>query len=106
MPTKMMLACVGLCVVAGLVPPAVRPVEGTIGSGREYHVSVRGDDTNDGSAVTPLRTISAAARLAQPGEVMANHDALGERLVHGHGQASAHLREPHQQQAQPVSESI
>jgi alpha-N-arabinofuranosidase len=37
---------------------------------REYHVSVRGNDGNDGSATQPLRTISAAARLAQPGDTV------------------------------------
>lgn len=73
MPVKMMLTCMGLCVVAGLFPPAVRPVEGNVAAGREYHVSVRGDDTNDGSAAGPLRTISAAARLAQPGDVITVH---------------------------------
>ena len=30
----------------------------TIASAREYHVSVSGDDNNDGSAVKPFRTIS------------------------------------------------
>ena len=39
-------------------------------SGREYHVSVRGNDTNAGSAETPLKTISAAALLAQPGDTI------------------------------------
>jgi len=38
--------------------------------GRQYHVSVHGNDANDGSASRPLRTISAAARLAQPGDVI------------------------------------
>ena len=34
--------------------------------GREYHVSVTGDDGHDGSREQPLRTISAAAARAQP----------------------------------------
>jgi len=39
-------------------------------SGREFFVSVQGDDSNDGSSLKPLRTISAAARAAQPGDVI------------------------------------
>ena len=36
---------------------------------REYHVAVTGNDRNGGSPREPLKTISAAARLAQPGDV-------------------------------------
>ncbi|HEU0140625.1 MAG TPA: right-handed parallel beta-helix repeat-containing protein [Bryobacteraceae bacterium] len=36
----------------------------------EYHVSVNGHDSNDGSSSKPFRTISAAARVAQPGDVI------------------------------------
>ncbi len=39
----------------------------------EFHVSVNGDDNNDGSLSRPLRTISAAARVAQPGDVITVH---------------------------------
>ncbi|MEK7408407.1 MAG: right-handed parallel beta-helix repeat-containing protein [Acidobacteriota bacterium] len=42
-------------------------------SAREFHVSVNGDDNNDGSSPKPLRTISAAARLAQPRDVITVH---------------------------------
>jgi|YelNatPaOPRAMG01_1025707.scaffolds.fasta_scaffold04622_2 hypothetical protein len=41
--------------------------------GAELHVSVRGQDDWDGSAAKPLRTISAAARRAQPGDVITVH---------------------------------
>jgi len=34
---------------------------------KEYHVSVNGSDMNEGSARKPLKTISAAAEIAQPG---------------------------------------
>ena len=40
---------------------------------REFHVSVKGDDHNDGSAANPLRTISAAAKVAQAGDVITAH---------------------------------
>ncbi len=42
-------------------------------SAREYHVSVEGRDTNDGSASKPLKTISAAAQKAQAGDVITVH---------------------------------
>ena len=35
---------------------------------REYHVSVKGDDTNKGTAKAPFKTISRAAEAAQPGD--------------------------------------
>jgi alpha-N-arabinofuranosidase len=44
--------------------------------GREYHVSPRGNDTNDGSADKMLKTISAAALLAQPGDVVTVHEGV------------------------------
>ena len=40
---------------------------------RELHVSVKGDDANDGSPSKPFRTISAAARVAQPGDIVTVH---------------------------------
>ncbi|MEN6534140.1 MAG: right-handed parallel beta-helix repeat-containing protein [Bryobacteraceae bacterium] len=40
---------------------------------REFHVSVNGNDTNDGSASSPYRTISAAALVAQPDDVITVH---------------------------------
>lgn len=40
----------------------------------EYHVSVTGADTNDGSAAAPLETISAAAQQAQPGDIITVHE--------------------------------
>lgn len=46
---------------------------GCAGTGREYHVSVEGNDRDDGSAAKPYRTISAAAAVAQPGDVVIVH---------------------------------
>lgn len=39
----------------------------------ELHVSIQGSDANDGSPSRPFRTISAAARIAQPGDVVTVH---------------------------------
>ena len=41
-----------------------------------YHVSIRGNDAYDGSKSRPFKTISAAARLAQPGEVITVHEGV------------------------------
>jgi hypothetical protein len=40
---------------------------------KEYHVSVKGSDQNEGSALKPLRTINYAAQLAMPGDVVTVH---------------------------------
>ena len=42
----------------------------------ELHVSVNGNDANDGSPQKPYRTISAAARVAQPGDVITVHEGV------------------------------
>lgn len=42
-------------------------------SAREYHISVNGNDKNDGSAARPFLTINSAAQLAQPGDVITVH---------------------------------
>ncbi len=36
----------------------------------EFHVATTGADVNDGSQARPFRTISAAARMAQPGDII------------------------------------
>lgn len=40
---------------------------------REVQVSITGDDRNEGTAARPFRTISAAARIARPGDVITVH---------------------------------
>ncbi len=45
-------------------------------SAAEFHVSVHGDDANEGSVGKPFRTISAAARIAQPGDVITVHQGV------------------------------
>lgn len=46
----------------------------SIAVAREYHVSVDGDDRNDGSAAKPFSTIGAAADVAKPGDVITVHE--------------------------------
>ena len=46
------------------VPPA---------NARDYHVSVNGNDHDEGSPQKPFRTISAAAQAAQPGDTVTVH---------------------------------
>lgn len=49
-------------------------LQGTSVQGQKiYHVSVNGNDHNSGSKSQPLRTISAAARLAQAGDIITVH---------------------------------
>ena len=74
MDVKKIMMCVGLCIAVGSVSSALGARAGGTAPGREYHVSARGDDTNDGSAARPLQTISAAARMAQPGDVITIHE--------------------------------
>ncbi len=45
----------------------------TIISAKEYHISVNGNDKNDGSASKPFRTINFAAQLAQTGDLVTVH---------------------------------
>ncbi len=48
----------------------------SVASAREYHVSVSGNDKHKGTAAEPLRTISAAARSARPGDVITVHEGV------------------------------
>ena len=47
----------------------------------EYHVAVGGDDKNDGSPSSMLRTISAAAARAYPGDVIIVHKGVYRERV-------------------------
>lgn len=61
----------------------------TLAEGAEYHVAINGNDANDGSAGKPLRTIMAAARLAQPGDTITVHaGTYRERVTPPRGGAS------------------
>ena len=50
-------------------------------SAREYHVSIKGNDTNVGSASKPYRNISFAAQNAQPGDVIIVHQGIYRERV-------------------------
>src|ERR1039458_7137894 len=50
-------------------------------SAKELHVSVNGNDNNDGSSSKPYKTISAAARVAQPGDVITVHEGTYRERV-------------------------
>ena len=45
----------------------------SIASAKEYHVSIKGSDQNDGSISKPFRTINHAAQMAIPGDVITVH---------------------------------
>lgn len=47
----------------------------------EYYVSVDGSDSNSGDKRAPLQTISAAADLAQPGDVITVHEGVYRERV-------------------------
>ena len=53
----------------------------TAAPAREFHVSVKGDDTADGSSAKPFKTISAAARIAQPGDTITVHEGTYRERV-------------------------
>jgi hypothetical protein len=48
----------------------------TVVNAKEYHVSKSGNDDNNGSAASPLKTISAAALIAQPGDTITVHQGV------------------------------
>lgn len=49
--------------------------------GRTYHVAVDGNNKNPGTEAKPLKTIQAAANLAQPGDVIRVHEGTYREQV-------------------------
>jgi hypothetical protein len=45
----------------------------TLLTAKEYHVSVKGNDSNEGSELKPFKTISQAVKFAYPGDVITVH---------------------------------
>jgi alpha-N-arabinofuranosidase len=63
------------------------------GQAREYHVSVKGDDANGGTAQAPFQTISRAAEVAQPGDVITvRKGTYRERITPPRGGSSVQRR--------------
>ncbi len=52
-----------------------------LAAAREYHVAVTGNDTYDGTSSRPFLTISAAARIAQPGDTVTVHAGVYRERV-------------------------
>ncbi len=48
---------------------------------REYHVSVKGNDKNPGTAAAPFKTISKAAAIALPGDIITVHAGIYREMV-------------------------
>ena len=60
---------------------------------REYHVSVHGNNAHGGTPRSPLRTISAAAQRAMPGDTITVHEGVyRERVAPPRGGTSDHRR--------------
>ena len=76
MRTSNTLILVGFCTTLCVACAANRIHAEDTPAGKEYHVSMVGEDANDGSASMPLRTISVAARLAKPGDVITVHKGV------------------------------
>jgi alpha-N-arabinofuranosidase len=53
----------------------------TDGSSAEYHVSVDGSDDGDGSSADPFGTVSAAAEIARPGDIVTVHEGTYRERV-------------------------
>ncbi len=68
--------------IAGLIAAMSALVVTSAGvNAAEYHVSILGNDASDGSNASPLRTITAAAKLAQPGDVITVHEGVYRERV-------------------------
>jgi alpha-N-arabinofuranosidase len=57
----------------GFLPFVVLAAFAASMEGREFHVTITGDDANPGTTSAPFRTIQHAADLAQPGDVVTVH---------------------------------
>jgi hypothetical protein len=53
---------------------------------RDFHVSVNGSNTGDGSASKPFKTINHAAQIAQPGDVIVVHAGTYREWIHHTGE--------------------
>ncbi len=74
--TILPMTCFSLCLM--LAPASVLAVDE---ERREFHVSVNGDDQNDGSRTAPFATIGAAAERARPGDTITVHEGVYRERV-------------------------
>lgn len=74
MRTMNLFVSAGLIAFSVMLAAPVSPA--FAGKSKEFHVAVVGNDTNDGSTSLPVRTISAAARKAQPGDRITVHGGV------------------------------
>jgi len=64
-----------------LITPLTIILATCIVSAKDYHVSKIGVDGNAGSQAKPFKTISAAAKVAQPGDVITVHEGVYRERV-------------------------
>ena len=67
--------------MTSMMAPLVLALITHAASATEFHVSVNGNDNNDGSSSRPYRTISAAAGVAQPGDAITVHEGTYRERV-------------------------
>lgn len=48
---------------------------------REYHVSMKGSDKNNGTVASPFRTINKAASVAMPGDIVIVHAGVYREMI-------------------------
>jgi len=75
------LILVGLCAAVGAAAAGGGAPAAGAAAHKEYHVSPKGDDANDGSKAHPLKTIQAAAERARPGDVVTVHEGIYRERV-------------------------
>jgi alpha-N-arabinofuranosidase len=76
---KIFIACFALSSFAAFTKDI--PVGDSPAAHKEYHVSVNGNDANDGSVAKPFKTIMAAADKAMPGDVITIHAGIYREQV-------------------------
>ncbi len=67
--------------IASTIPASAPALPAWLAGRTEYHVSVQGNDANRGSRSSPLKTISAAALKAQPGDTITVHQGIYREQV-------------------------
>ena len=76
-----MKTIMAICVAFLLLCSCDSLIDRNTAPSREYHVSASGDDNNDGEAVSPFKAISAAAQVAQPGDMITVHEGVYRERV-------------------------